>query len=164
MKKRRSLSKITWGPTQQKTLRFLHAICISRVDKSRKLPWLGCVACVVIIYFVWWIPGPDRSVVIATHYGLEDPGIESRCEAIFSPPVQTDPGANPASQTMGTGSFPGVKRQRLGINHPFPCSAEVKERVELYLYSPYGPSCPVLVWTLPLPLPLPLLLPLCGEH
>jgi hypothetical protein len=31
-------------------------------------------------------------------------------------------------------------------------SVEVKERVELYLYSPSGPSWPVLGWTLPLPL------------
>jgi len=30
-------------------------------------------------------------------------------EARFSAPVQTGPGAHPASCTMGTGSFPGVK-------------------------------------------------------
>ena len=36
--------------------------------------------------------------------------------------------------------------------HP-PSSAEVKERVELYICSPSGPSWPVLGWTLPLPLP-----------
>jgi len=29
--------------------------------------------------------------------------------ARFSAPVQTGPGAHPASCTMGTGSFPGVK-------------------------------------------------------
>ena len=29
--------------------------------------------------------------------------------ARFSAPVQTDPGTHPASCTMGTGSFPGVK-------------------------------------------------------
>jgi len=35
-----------------------------------------------------------------------------------------------------------------------PSSAEVKERVEVYLYSPSGPSWPVPGWTLPsLPLP-----------
>ena len=28
------------------------------------------------------------------------------------PPVQTDPGAHPASCTMGTGSFPGIKYSR----------------------------------------------------
>jgi len=45
---------------------------------------------------------------------------------------------------MGTGSFPGVKRPGRGVDHPPPSSAEVKERVELYLYSPSGPSWPVL--------------------
>jgi hypothetical protein len=39
-------------------------------------------------------------------------------------------------------SFPGVKRSRRGVNHPPSSSAEVKERVELYLYSPSGPSWP----------------------
>jgi hypothetical protein len=48
--------------------------------------------------------------------------------------------------------FPGVKRPGRGVNHPPPSSAEVKERVEVYLYSPSGPSWPVLGWTLPLPL------------
>ena len=33
---------------------------------------------------------------------------------------------------------------------PTPSSAEVKERVELYLHSPSGPSWPVLGWPLPL--------------
>jgi len=44
----------------------------------------------------------------------------------FSAPVQTSPGTHPASYTMGTGSFPGVKWPGCGINHPPPCSAEVK--------------------------------------
>jgi len=35
-------------------------------------------------------------------------------------------------------------------DHPTPSSSEVKEEVELYLYSPSGPSWPVLGWTLPL--------------
>ena len=39
----------------------------------------------------------------------------------------------PAFYTVGTGSFPGVKRPGQGIEHPPPSSAEVKERVELYL-------------------------------
>ena len=38
-------------------------------------------------------------------------------------------------ETMGTGSFPGIKRPGRGVDHPPPSSAEVKERVELYLYS-----------------------------
>ena len=47
-------------------------------------------------------------------------GIESRWGKIF-PPVQTGPGAHPASCTMGTGSFPGVRSSRgvLLTTHPF---------------------------------------------
>jgi len=44
---------------------------------------------------------------------------------------------------VGTGSFPGVKRLGHGVDHPPSSSAEVKERVELYLYSASGPSWPV---------------------
>ena len=45
-------------------------------------------------------------------------------------------------------SYPGITRPGHGIDHPLPSSAAVKERVELYLYSPSGPSWPVLGWTL----------------
>ena len=56
--------------------------------------------------------GPGSSVGIATGYGLDGLGIESRWGAKFSAPVQTGPGAHPASCTMGTRSFPGVKSGR----------------------------------------------------
>jgi hypothetical protein len=59
-------------------------------------------------------------------------------EARFSAPVQTGPGAYPASYTMGTGSYPGVKRPGCDVDHPTPFSAEFNGRVELYLYSPLG--------------------------
>jgi len=36
--------------------------------------------------------------------------------------------------------FPGVKLPGRGVDHPPPSSVEVKERVELYLYSTSGPS------------------------
>jgi len=94
------------------------------------------------------VPCRDSSVGIATRYGLDGPGIESRCGARFSGPAQTRPGAHPASYTMSTGSFPGVKQQGCGVDHPPPSSAEVKERAELYLYSLFRPSWPVLEWTL----------------
>jgi hypothetical protein len=80
--------------------------------------------------------GRDSSVGIATCYELDGPGIESRWGVRFSAPVQTDPGAYPASCTIRTVSFPGVKRPGRGVDHPPSSSAEVKERVELYLYSP----------------------------
>ena len=81
----------------------------------------------------------DGSVGIATCYGLDGRGIESRWRARFSAPIQTGPGAHPASYTMGAGSFPGVKHPGCGVDNPPSSSAEVKERVELYLYSPFGP-------------------------
>jgi hypothetical protein len=37
-----------------------------------------------------------------------------------------------------------VNWKHCGINHPPPSSAEIKERVELYLYFPSGPSWPVV--------------------
>jgi len=55
---------------------------------------------------------PGSVVGIATGYELDGPGIESRLGARFFAPVQTGPGAHPASCTMGTGSFPGVKSGR----------------------------------------------------
>ena len=66
-----------------------------------------------------WLEGPGSSVGIATGYGLDGPGIESRWGRGF-PPVQTGPGAHQASCTMGTGSFPGVKCGRgvLLTTHP----------------------------------------------
>ena len=86
------------------------------------------------------VKGQDSSVGIATRYELDGPGIEFR----FSVPVPTGPGAHPASYTMGTGSFSGVKRPVRGVDQPPPPRAQVKERVGLYLYSPSGPSWPVL--------------------
>ena len=54
----------------------------------------------------------ESVISLATRYGLDGPGIESWWGVRFSAPVQTGPGAHPASCTMGTGSFPGVKSGR----------------------------------------------------
>ena len=64
--------------------------------------------------------------------------------ATFSAPVQTGPGAHPVSYTMGTGSVPEVKWWGHGVDHPPPSSVEVREGVELYLYSTSGTSWPVI--------------------
>ena len=93
-----------------------------------------------------------RSVGIATRYGVDGPGMESRWEARFSAPVQTGPVAHPASCTMGTGSFLWVKRPGSVIDHTPPSSTEVEGRVELYICSPSGPLWPVPGRTLHLPL------------
>jgi hypothetical protein len=64
------------------------------------------------MYEVTGASGRGSSVGIATGYRLDGPEFESRWGARFSAPVQTDPGADTASCTMGTGSFPGVKSGR----------------------------------------------------
>ena len=64
--------------------------------------------------------GRDSSVGIATRYGLDGPGIESRWEAKFSALVQTGPGAHPASYIMGTGSVLGEEGPVRGADpHPY---------------------------------------------
>lgn len=80
--------------------------------------------------------GRTSSVGIVTSYGLDGPGMRSAA------PVHTDPLAHPASCTVDTGHFQGVKRQRGGIYHP-PLTPRLK-KVELHLCSPSGNSKPVL--------------------
>jgi hypothetical protein len=60
----------------------------------------------------------------------------------------------PSLVYMGTVSFPGVKRPGRGVDHPPSSDAEVKERIELYHYTPSGPSWPVLGRTLLVPFTL----------
>ena len=94
--------------------------------------------------------GRDSPVGIATRCGLDGPGIEFRWGTRFLAPVQTRAGAHPASYTMGTQSFPVIKLPGRGVDHPLPSSAEVKEKVELYFYTPSGRLWPVLGYSLPL--------------
>jgi len=67
------------------------------------------------------ITGQDSSVGVATRYGLDDPGIEPRGGEIF----RTRP--DPASHTMGTGSFPGLKRPGRGVDHPSNLAPRLKK-------------------------------------
>jgi hypothetical protein len=66
-------------------------------------------------------------------HATSGPGIESRWDARFSAPVQTGLEAHITSCTMGTGDKVRPGRDA----DPSPTSsAEVKNKVELYLYSP----------------------------
>jgi len=69
--------------------------------------------------------------------------------ARFSAPVQTTPGDHSAPYTMGIGSFPGVKRPGRVFDHSLLSIAEVKERVDLYLYfTPWAfVACPKMNFT-----------------
>ena len=64
--------------------------------------------------------GLVSQVGIATEPWAGRSGIDSRLGRDF-PPVQTDPGAHPASCKMGTGSFPGANcgRNVLLTTYPF---------------------------------------------
>ena len=79
---------------------------------------------------------------MATRYGLDGPGIEAQRGARFSVPARTGRGGHSAS-CMGA-PFQGVKRPGRGVDHPVPRSAEVKERIELYLETPPPSSWSVL--------------------
>jgi len=71
--------------------------------------------------------GPASSVGIATEYGLDGPGIESRCGVRFSarPDRPWDP---PSLPYNGYRVFPGGKeRPGRAADHSPPSSAEVLE-------------------------------------
>ena len=147
----------------------MEAASSERMTKCTRIHWvithkipirLNRVSCCLILYTIPYPTGPDSVVGIATGYGLDGQGIESRWGRDF-PSVQTGPGAHPASCIMGPGSFPGVNSGR-GVTltpHTLLVPQSRKSRaitllrlwavrtvqslsactVELYLYSPYGP-------------------------
>ena len=80
-----------------------------------------------ILYFYMVYVGRNSIFSIATHYGLDVPGIESRWGRDFPHPSRPTPGGHPASYTMGTRSFPGSKRLGHDIDHPTPASTKVKK-------------------------------------
>ena len=85
----------------------------------------------------------DGSVGIVTLYGLDGTGIEFRWRRDFPHPSR--PSLRPTQPPLQ--GVPGLSRgkaPRRGVEHSPQSSAEVKERVQLYLYSTTGPSGPVL--------------------
>ena len=82
--------------------------------------------------------GWDSSVGKATRYGLDGLGIEARW-GLDIPHLSIPADAHPASYTLGTGSFPGVKRPGRGVNHPPHLAPRLKN-----IYSTSGLSWLVL--------------------
>jgi len=70
--------------------------------------------------------GPGSSVGVATDYGLDGPGIESRWGRDF-PPFQTGPGAHPASCKVPRVFSGGKVRPRRAADHSPRSSAAVME-------------------------------------
>jgi len=81
---------------------------------------------------------------MVTCYGLDGPGIESWWGRDFPHLSRLALGPTQPPIEWVPGLFPGVEWLGRGIDHPPPSRAEVKERVELYLFSASGPSWPVL--------------------
>jgi hypothetical protein len=102
------------------------------------------IVCNFLIALMFISVVSDSSVGIATRYGLDGLEIESWWGGeIFRTRPDRPWGPTPTSCTMGTGSLSGGKAAGAWLGPPT-SSARVKERVELYLYSPSGPSWPVL--------------------
>jgi len=78
-----------------------------------------------ILVSIYITSGPGSIDGIVNGYGLDGPGIQSHWGARFSAPVRTSPGAHPASCTMGTGSFLGVKSDQGVTLTPHPPSSAV---------------------------------------
>ena len=62
--------------------------------------------------------GRDSSVGITTGYGLEGPGIESRCGRNFPHPSRLSLGPTQSPIQWVPGLFSGVKRPGRGVEHP----------------------------------------------
>ena len=101
--------------------------CVSARTYLNRYVYIYVCTINYMAYYV--VCGPGRSVGIATDYGMVGRGIESRWGRDFSP-VQTGPGAHPASCKMGTVSFPGVKYGRgvLLTTHPLLAPRSWKSR------------------------------------
>jgi hypothetical protein len=117
----------------------------------------------VRFFFKCWVPGPESA------WWLREKSL-SFAKCCCSMSRQSDSGAKRVAMRAiirmfivtcsyiyllqwVPGFFPwgegrGIKWSGRGIYHPPLFRAEVKERVELYLYSPCGPSWPVVGWTL----------------
>ena len=88
--------------------------------------------------------GRDSVFVIAACYELDGPGFDSRWGKFF----RTHPGRPYGPPNLLYNgycvSFLGVKRPGRSVDYQTPSGVEVKERVQLYIYSPSVPSCPAV--------------------
>jgi hypothetical protein len=91
--------------------------------------------------------GRYNVVGIATHYGLDCPGIEFRKRRDIPHPSRPALGPIASCKMNYPVCFSVVKLPGRGVDHPPTASADVKETVELYLYSPSRPSWTVPGWT-----------------
>ena len=102
-----------------------------------------------VLSFSFSMESAEKSLREATCYGVDGLGSNSNGGDIFR--TRPDrPWSPPNPPNNGYRVFSGGKAARAWRRTPTTSSANVKERVELYLYSSSGPLWPVLGWTLPL--------------
>jgi hypothetical protein len=92
--------------------------------------------------------GQNSVVSVATRYALDSLGSESQWRWDYPHPSSLALKPTQLPEQWVPGLFPWSKMDRVWCWPLTPYSDEVKERVELYLYSPCGSSCSVVGWTL----------------
>jgi hypothetical protein len=103
-----------------------------------------CLLAHQLLQYVWltgYIKGFKdwRVVRQRSLYNSGRSGDRIQVETRFSAPVQNRPWISNCTLYNGhRAPFPGAKRPGCCVDHPHPPSAEVKESVELYRYSPSG--------------------------
>jgi len=115
-------------------------------DEKRQAVRRPAVTVIIIVFikyqqnhrYFYWLEAKKNLKLILQRLATGRSGDRKPVGTRIFAPVQTDPGDHQASYTMGTGSFPGVKRLGRGVNHPPTSSVEVKERVDLYFQSLLG--------------------------
>jgi hypothetical protein len=100
--------------------------------------WGLILLCIVMVL------GRDSSVGIATRYGLDSPRIESRWRRVFLHPSRPDLGPSPLFVKGVPFPCTGSKAVGAWFWPTTPSTIEVEKKVEMYLYTLYGPSWPVL--------------------
>jgi hypothetical protein len=73
------------------------------------------------------IGGRDSLVDIATRYGLEGPGIDSRWRQDFPQPFRPALGPTQPPTQSALVSFPGVKCPGRGVDHPLHLAPRLKK-------------------------------------
>jgi hypothetical protein len=131
-------------PTLQKSGSLGHADCIAIIYLTYSTPCtFKYILFEIELFIIFYLYSEVRT---SARYRLDGPRIRIPVQARISVPVQTCPEDHLATYTKGIGSFPGVKRSGRGVDHPPRSSVEVKERVELYLYSHLWIFVACIVW------------------